>query len=228
VKFTESGKVELRVKAEEWAGKRFRLRVEVEDTGVGINREEMERIFESFAQLDSGLGRRYAGMGLGLTLARGLARAMGGELMVESEVGRGSCFSFTVPLEAAEWKAAESGNRRVLVVDDNEAARKVAEAFLKRGGYGVTVAAGGEEALRLAAAEKFDLVLMDLQMPGMDGITVTERLREMSGYERTPVVALTANAGDEYRILCLSQGMQGYLPKPVESEMLLRTVRQLL
>jgi CheY-like chemotaxis protein len=228
VKFTESGKVELRVNAEQWEGKRFWLRVEVEDTGVGINREAMERIFESFTQLDGGLGRRYAGMGLGLTLARGLARVMGGELTVESEVGRGSCFAFTIPLEAAEWKAAAAGDRKVLVVDDNDAARKVAEAFLKRGGYRVTVAENGPEALRLAAAEKFDLVLMDLQMPEMDGITTTERLREISGYEQTPVVALTANEGDEYRILCLSQGMQGYLPKPVESEMLLRTVRQLL
>ncbi len=228
VKFTESGKVELRVKAEEWVGKRFRLRVEVEDTGVGMTREEVERIFESFAQLDSGLGRRYAGLGLGLTLARGLARAMGGELTVESEVGRGSCFAFTIPLEAAEWKAAVVGERKVLVVDDNEAARKVAAAFLKRGSYTVTVAENGPEALRLAAAEKLDLVLMELQMPGRDGITTTERLREISGYEQTPVVALTANAGDEYRILCLSQGMQGYLPKPVESELLLRTVRQLL
>lgn len=232
VKFTEKGSVELAVG---FAGEgpeagQFQVRVEVRDTGIGMAGEQIEKIFDSFEQLEGGLARRFAGLGLGLTLAQGLTRALGGELLVESQAGVGSCFSFTVPMGHSQLDTSyvRPAERQVLVVDDNEAARRVAEAYLKRGGYKVTLASSGAEALEVAGQKRFDLVVMDLQMPGMDGIETTTRLRDVSGYERTPVLALTANVGDEYRLLCLSQGMQGYLPKPVDSEMLLRTVRQLL
>jgi CheY-like chemotaxis protein len=231
VKFTEFGGVELRVSVvgEDPSGK-FLLRVEVHDTGIGMEPAEIDRVFDSFEQIENGLSRRYSGMGLGLTLARGLAQVMGGKLEVRSTPKAGSVFSFTVPLEHSdlEVKFVKPSERRILVVDDNEAARKVAESFLKRGGYQITLAENGLAAIDAAARGKYDLVVMDLQMPGMDGIETTARLREISGYEKTPVLALTANAGDEFRLLCLSQGMQGYLPKPVDSELLLRTVRQLL
>jgi CheY-like chemotaxis protein/anti-sigma regulatory factor (Ser/Thr protein kinase) len=232
VKFTEKGQVELAVRVEPHVSDAnlFLLTVEIKDTGIGMDGEQIQKIFESFEQLESGLSRRYSGMGLGLTLAQGLTKVMGGDLTVESKPGEGSLFAFTIPLGYSnlETTFVRPAERKVLVVDDNEAARKVAEAYLKRGGYKVTLATSGAEGLAKAEAERFDLVVMDLQMPGMDGIETTTRLRDISGYERTPVLALTANAGDEYRILCLSQGMQGYLPKPVDSEMLLRTVRQLL
>jgi CheY-like chemotaxis protein len=232
VKFTDHGQVDLVVKLEPGVAgaDEFRLRVEVRDTGIGLDEEQIRRVFNSFEQMEGGLSRRYSGLGLGLTLAQGLALSMGGELTVSSTPNKGSVFSFAIPLGYSnlEVNYVRPAERHVLVVDDNEAARKVAEAFLKRGGYKVTLASSGQEGLRLAAAQKFDLVLMDLQMPIMDGIETTTRLRDLSGYERTPVLALTANVGDEYRLLCLSQGMQGYLPKPVDSEMLLRTVRQLL
>jgi two-component system, sensor histidine kinase len=233
VKFTDSGEVELRAdtKSDPDNPARLWLEVTVRDTGIGMEREQILRIFESFEQLEGGLARRYPGLGLGLTLAHGLARLLGGDLQVDSEPQNGSRFSFRIPLgvSALEPKfGAVPAEKRVLVVDDNEAARKVAEAYVKRGGYKVTLAASGGEALNVAARERFDLVLMDLQMPGMDGIETTTKLRDISGYEKTPIVALTANAGDEYRLLCLSNGMQGYLPKPVDSGDLLRTLKQLL
>jgi CheY-like chemotaxis protein/anti-sigma regulatory factor (Ser/Thr protein kinase) len=232
VKFTERGQVDLVVSTETHASDAslFVLKVEVRDSGIGMTAEEVQKIFDSFEQIEGGLARRYSGLGLGLTLAQGLARVMGGDLQVESNPGSGSVFSFSIPLghSTLETQFVKPAEKHVLVVDDNEAARKVAEAYLKRGGYKTTLASSGAEALKLAAEKRFDLVLMDLQMPQMDGIETTTHLRDVSGYERTPVLALTANVGDEYRLLCLSQGMQGYLPKPVDSELLLRTVRQLL
>lgn len=232
VKFTEKGHVNLTVA---FAGERketgqFQIRVELRDTGIGMEPDQIQHIFNSFEQLESGMARRFSGMGLGLTLANGLAKVLGGSLEVESTPQKGSVFYFTIPLGFSNLEShfVTPAERKMLVVDDNEAARKVAEAFLKRGGYKVTLASSGAEALEKATAQHFDLVVMDLQMPIMDGIETTTRLRAISGYERTPVLALTANAGDEYRLLCLSQGMQGYLPKPVDSELLLRTVRQLL
>lgn len=231
VKFTNAGEITLTAKAHDFGQGVFWLEVAVEDTGIGIGPEQKEKIFESFEQLESGLARRYPGLGLGLTLAQGLSRLLGGDLKLESEEGKGSRFSFAIPLEESHLEVhaqVSTETKTVLVVDDNEAARKVAEAYLKRGGYGVHLASNGLAALELAAQFRFDLVLMDLQMPGMDGIETVERLREVNGYEKTPVIALTANAGDEYRNLCLSHGMQGYLPKPVESEVLLRNIRQLL
>lgn len=232
VKFTESGEIELRVDAPPHPEdpSQFLLRVALSDTGIGIAPDQLQRIFACFEQLESGLGRRYPGLGLGLSLARGLTTQLGGELLVDSQPGKGSVFSFSIPMgySSLEPSYLSPEPKRVLVVDDNEAARKVAAAYLKRGGYHATLASSGAEALELAAQFRFDLVLMDLQMPNMDGFDTTTQLRDIQGFERTPVVALTANAGDEYRLLCLSQGMQGYLPKPVESDTLLSTLRKLL
>lgn len=230
VKFTEQGQIQLNVAFGPHVSDptSFMLKVDIADSGIGMNEDEIKRVFESFTQLENGLARRYPGLGLGLTLAQGLAAVLGGELSVKSVPGQGSVFSFAIPLgySSLETTFQNPADIQILVVDDNEAARKVAEAYLKRGGYKITLATSGQNALDLASKTHFQLVVMDLQMPGMDGIETTTRLRDISGYERTPIIALTANAGDEYRILCLSQGMQGYLPKPVDSETLLRTVRQ--
>jgi CheY-like chemotaxis protein len=234
VKFTERGEVELRADAAVDVSDptRFWLEVSVRDSGIGMDATQIQRIFESFEQLEGGLARRYPGLGLGLTLAHGLTKLLGGDLAVESEAGKGSRFSFRIPMGYStleqKFEPVVAAEKKVLVVDDNEAARKVAEAYVKRGGYRVSLARSGFEAIEMAMREKYDLVLMDLQMPEMDGIETTMQLRGVTGYERTPIVALTANAGDEYRTLCLSNGMQGYLPKPVDSGDLLRVLKQLL
>lgn len=230
VKFTDKGQIHLNVDFAPHVSdpSSFVLKVDIEDSGIGMNEDEIKRVFESFEQLENGLARRYPGLGLGLTLAQGLSAVLGGELTLTSVPGQGSVLSFAIPLGYSSLGTTfqTPADTRILVVDDNEAARKVAEAYLKRGGYKITLATSGQEALDLASNNHFQLVVMDLQMPGMDGIETTTRLRDISGYELTPIIALTANDGDEYRILCLSQGMQGYLPKPVDSETLLRTIRQ--
>jgi CheY-like chemotaxis protein len=236
VKFTSEGEIGMEVKVRDTSGiasrpGRFWLEIAVRDTGIGISEDQRRRIFESFEQLDSGLARRYQGLGLGLSLAQGFCRVMGGELYVESEAGKGSCFTVAIPLEASGLQLPSAApvmpaKESILVVDDNDAARKVALAFLKRGGYPVAVAANAAEGLDLAAKHHYSLVLMDLQMPDLDGIEATRRLREIPGYQHVPVIALTANAGEEYRELCQRNGFEGFLPKPVESELLLRTVRQ--
>ncbi len=233
VKFTQDGEVTLTadIRSRTSEQGRFWLELCVEDTGIGIEESHKKQIFESFEQLESGLARRYPGMGLGLTLAQGLCKLLGGEMTLESEAGRGSKFFVSLPLEVARLEGRpswENATKRILVVDDNDAARKVARAFLKRDGYQVEVAASGAAGLAAAADGVFDLVLMDLQMPGMDGLETVQRLRKIPGYAATPVIALTANAGEEFRALCQEHGMQDFITKPVESETLLRRVRHLL
>ncbi|MBZ2186649.1 MAG: response regulator [Bryobacter sp.] len=232
IKFTDRGEVELSVRVSGTAhlAAPFQLHVSVRDTGIGLDSDQITRVFESFEQLDSGLSRRYSGLGLGLTIARGLTRILGGELQVSSTPGKGSVFSFSIPLQHSSLDAPVLAlkQRKILVVDDNDAARRIADAYLKRDGFHATLAASGFQALEFASKNHYDLILMDLQMPGLDGIETTSRLRGLSGYEHTPVLALTASSGDEWRQLCLSKGIQAYLPKPVDSDLLLRTIRQLL
>lgn len=232
VKFTESGSIQLNIEAEKDVDspRRFWFIANVQDTGIGMDSCQIARIFESFEQLDSGLGRRYPGLGLGLTLAQGLARVLGGDLRVTSTPGCGSCFTIRIPLETSKLEPTYvlPSSKRILVVDDNDAARKVAEAYLRRAGYSVDLAESGQHALELISKSRYNLIVMDLQMPGMDGIEATVQLRGIHGYENTPVLAFTANSGDEYRRLCLSHGMQGYLPKPIDSDTLLQTVRRLI
>ena len=238
VKFTERGEVHFRAAARP-AGGGFLLRVEVSDTGIGIQVEKLGAIFESFRQLDSGLSRSYSGLGLGLALSQKLVELMGGELSAESEPGKGSTFSVTLPLRLPDDQgsahmqlagAASGGNgaRRILVVEDNTVAQRVVTHGLSRGPYKVHCVPSGAEAIRVASAETFDLVLMDLQMPDMDGIETTVRLRQLPGYASVPIIALTANTTDEYRQLCRRHGLQGFLPKPVESRKLLETVARFL
>jgi CheY-like chemotaxis protein/two-component sensor histidine kinase len=233
VKFTEAGEVTLEAKVRGLHGPEgvFWLDLSIEDTGIGIEATQKDRIFESFEQLENGLARRYPGLGLGLTLAQGLCRLLGGEMGLESEAGKGSRFSVSIPLETSSIEPRgqlDPASKWILVVDDNEAARKVAWAFLKRDGYQVELAEDGMAGIEAARGRRFDLVLMDLQMPEMDGLETVARLRRIEGYAQTPVIALTANAGEEYRRLCKEHGMQGFVTKPVESELLLRSVRQLL
>ncbi len=243
VKFTTRGQIEIKVRLEPGADQPANVRFEVSDTGIGIPPEKLKMIFESFRQLDSGLARNYAGLGLGLALTEKLVRLMRGEIRVSSKPGAGSVFVVKIPLRLPHHPIAsiplpsDSGRvaaglptrpARILVVDDSRIAQQVVGHVLGRANYQIGYASSGEAAVGAASTSRYDLILMDLQMPGIDGIAATKLIRDIPGYDRTPILALTANYSDEHRILCQQLGMQGFLGKPIEKEQLLAAVRQSL
>lgn len=236
VKFTSSGRVEVILESAAPANRQAEVTIRVQDTGAGIAPERIREIFESFRQLNGGMARSHRGLGLGLAIVQKLAEMMGGEIRVTSEPGAGSCFSFHVPLrlpsehgEAGQGAAAAAGRRyRVLVVEDNLIACKVVTHVLSRNGYRVDCAEGGRQAIDRARRNAYDLILMDLQMPGMDGLETTGAIRNLPGYSATPVVAFTANSFSDTRALCREHGMQGFVTKPVDAAELLKTLRQFL
>lgn len=233
IKFTHKGGVELRVLRDPRASDI--LRIEVEDTGIGIPPDQVERIFESFRQVESGLSRSYPGLGLGLALARKLASLMQGEISVASMPGEGSTFTLRIPIRTAETEAepvqtgvrVESGPV-VLAVEDNAVGLRILKRALERRQVKVDGAVSGLAALEAASQRRYDLVLMDLQMPGMNGLETTAEMRKLPGYEAVPILALTADFSDELRERCLRQGMQAFLSKPVEAVHLWSVVSRFL
>lgn len=221
IKFTHQGSVELRVlRAPEAAGM---LQMEVQDTGIGIPPDQVEKIFESFRQVDTGLSRSYPGLGLGLALAKKLSALMKGEISVASKPGEGSTFTLRIPLRVAEIESEatavvqrrESGPA-VLAVEDNPVGLTILKRALERRHLAVDGVASGLAALAAATQRHYDLVLMDLQMPGMNGLETTAEMRKIPGYDAVPILALTADSSDELRERCLREGMQAFLSKPVE------------
>jgi two-component system CheB/CheR fusion protein len=226
VKFTERGRVRIAARAE---GSEF-VRFDVEDTGPGIPRDRLEAIFDAFAQGDASMSRRFGGTGLGLAISRRLARVLGGDLTVKSEVGRGSVFSLRVPNEPALVSVARRPaapgadpdvalHGRVLLAEDGADSRRLLVHLIERWGLEVEIAENGASAIELArrASERdaaFDLVLMDMQMPEMDGYEATRRLRS-AGF-RGPVIALTAHARAGARDACMAAGCDDYLTKPID------------
>ena len=228
VKFTQEGRVAVTLRAEPADGARIRLRFEVQDTGIGIDNATMARLFAPFTQADGSTSRRYGGTGLGLVISRQLVHLMGGDIEASSEAGRGSTFRFTICCDPAPAVAPRAGAAagtasgglagHVLLVEDNPTNQLVASRMLQKLGLTCDVAADGAEAVRRLRARPFDLVLMDCQMPGVDGFEATAMIRrgEAGDFARgTAIVAMTANAlvGDRER--CLECGMDDYLPKPV-------------
>ncbi len=229
IKFTERGHVLLRASCAESGEGMRRVRVAIEDTGIGIAPEAQARVFEQFLQADGSTTRRFGGTGLGLAISRRLVETMGGRMALVGEPGRGSTFSFELLLPAAEpppvlesallapAPAPKSLGRHVLVVDDVETNRRVAGHMLRRIGCTFDLVDGGSAALAALAARRYDLVLMDCQMPGMDGYETTGEIRRREGSgPRTPIVAMTANAMSGDRSRCLEAGMDDYLAKPVQ------------
>jgi signal transduction histidine kinase/CheY-like chemotaxis protein len=229
VKFTEKGEIRLQVDKTEKGELRFR----VSDTGVGIPKEKLTTIFEPFHQADSSITRKYGGSGLGLTISRRLVEIMGGALRAESRPGEGSVFEFTLFLPPVEHEEnikapadplppdTDSPERlRILVVEDNPFNQKVMEMFLHRLGHAVTSVENGNRALETADAHRFDLILMDIQMPGLDGYQTTRLLREKETSGHTPIIAVTAHATEEDRTQCVNAGMDDYLTKPIHFEAL--------
>jgi PAS domain S-box-containing protein len=244
VKFTERGSVALRAELIEDGESGLLVRFSVQDTGVGIDGDQIGRIFEAFEQADASTTRKYGGTGLGLAITRRLAHLMGGQVGVESEPGRGSRFWFSarlqrgqpvvgaVPADRAVHDAQEVADRlrlhhkgaHVLIVEDNEINRFVAQELLRDQGLRADVATDGREAFEMAGAVSYDLILMDMQMPNMDGLEATRAIRTLPHWQHRPIVALTANAFAEDRRACEAAGMNDFLVKPVSARELYATL----
>ena len=239
VKFTERGHIVVAGWAEPGAAGRIRLRFSVTDPGVGISPHTQAALFRAFTQADASTSRRYGGTGLGLAISRQLARLMGGDLSVKSSLGAGSTFSFDLEVEPAVGPenavpalgrlSPLAANGRVLVAEDNEVNRRIAMVFLQKAGFVVDTVGNGREAVTAAATGRYALVLMDVQMPEMDGLSAAEAIRQQeaaAGWPRLPIVAMTANAMNGDRELCLAAGMDDYLSKPVVAAAMEQKVRQ--
>jgi CheY-like chemotaxis protein len=234
IKFTHTGSVDVRVSMRTTVSQRPDLLVaEVRDTGIGIPTDKLNGLFESFQPGESGLARAYPGLGLGLALAQKLAKIMGGRILVESEPGVGSTFTLEVPLRRPA--AAESQNSRltdlgpaVLAVEDDPIGITVLRHVLHRRLKNVDCVASGREALEAVARKHYDLILMDLQMPDINGLEAAAQIRRMSGYRDVPILALTASCSDQVREQCRAIGMQAFLSKPIDANELWSAVSRYL
>ncbi len=249
VKFTESGNVALSVDVEAWAEDRVVLHFAMSDTGIGIHEDKKEHIFDTFTQEDSSTTRKYGGTGLGLSICTRLVKMMEGNIWVESEVGKGSTFHFTAAFGTIEQGLSEEAvspeyenleNRsnsndrhkfHILVAEDNFINQKVAHSILEKEGHTVEVVNDGEEAIKCLEKQHFDIVLMDVQMPKMDGIEATQEIRnskENTFNPEIPIIAVTAHAFKEDKDRCMKAGMNSCVTKPFNREELFEEIEKLV
>jgi CheY-like chemotaxis protein len=230
IKFTDHGTVEVGGQIMEERANRILLRFEISDTGIGIAPDTLQRLFSPFEQADNSMTRKYGGTGLGLSISKGLIRMMGGDFGVRSHVGEGSTFWFTVWLDKsapAEVSVSTQAGRadlclredyagsRILLAEDEPVNQEVTRSLLQVVGLVVDVAEDGQAACALAAQKTYDLILMDMQMPRLNGLDATRRIRALPGYEDTPILGLTANAFPQDREACLQAGMNTHIAKPI-------------
>jgi signal transduction histidine kinase/DNA-binding NarL/FixJ family response regulator/HPt (histidine-containing phosphotransfer) domain-containing protein len=246
IKFTQSGGVTLHVKLDPTADTRsgtvHRIRFAVEDTGVGISKEAQKNLFNPFAQADSSIARKFGGSGLGLAISQRLIEAMGGRIHIDSTEGHGSTFFFTLIVENGSGEAVGRAGAsqltsmkpekalRILIVEDNEINQKLLKEFIHRFGHQTVQCGSGEEAMGLLEKDAFDMVLMDIELPGMSGMGTTKAIRTMRdrGKAATPIIALTGNTRDEDVGMCYSVNMNGHLSKPVDPKRLRATIEKVI
>ena len=247
IKFTETGGVDIIVDAslEASGGDStcYRLHVEVKDTGIGIPEDRLDRLFASFSQVDASTTRKYGGTGLGLAISKRLCELMGGTIWVESKAGLGSTFHFIIVAQKAVLQPSRSTQPsssfdpqlavkkplQILMAEDNIVNQKVALAMLKKCGYTADVVTNGLEAIEALERRRYDVVLMDMKMPVMDGITATQRIREIMPRERLPtIIALTADAMEQQRKACLEAGMDDFVSKPIRIQELVEALQRVI
>lgn len=238
VKFTDQGKVWLYVSGEESGRQMWLLRFAVMDEGAGIPHDQLRSVFDPFTQVDGSHRRRQGGAGLGLTISARIAERMGGSISVHSVPGQGSTFVFEVPFARAHSpleapppiqltiQLTGGASKRVLVAEDNPVNQLLARKMIEKLGHEVVLAPDGAAAVELASREPFDVILMDVQMPRMDGLEASRRLRECDRSRSVPIVAMTAHAMAGDRETCISAGMTDYLPKPLTFESLARAIER--
>ena len=230
VKFTEKGGVSVSVSSEWLEGDGFEIHFAVKDTGIGIPEDKMSRLFQSFSQIDSSIARKYGGTGLGLAISKRLAEMMKGKMWVESELGRGSTFHFTIqvepvlcgPIDIAQPETLPASDRQgyldhsltILLAEDNLINQIVTKKMLDKLGYRAEVAANGKEVLQALEARAYDVIFMDVQMPEMDGLEATREIRQRWPDGGPKIIAMTASALKGDREECLAAGMDGYISKP--------------
>jgi CheY-like chemotaxis protein len=249
VKFTEKGEVEITVTANTAADGTGEVTFSVADSGVGIPDDKKHLLFQVFSQVDDSHSRIYGGTGLGLAISREIVERMGGTITFTSEVGKGSTFVCTIPLNKHEAKlniavppsgepqktgeiavSADFGKKRLLVVEDDDTIRQVLGLMLKRSNFEIDFAESGHEAVDAWEKGEFDLILMDVQMPGMNGFEATSLIREKerSRGGHTPIIAMTAHALKEDEEKCFAAGMDSYISKPIDFKKSLQMIRDLI
>jgi CheY-like chemotaxis protein len=238
IKFTEKGAIMIHARSEISADARERIRFSVTDTGLGISPDLQYRLFKKFSQADNSMNRLHGGTGLGLAICKQLVELMDGQIGIHSDVGQGSTFWFTASLPAttqpespsarvAPSKAIGRKKGRILVVDDIETNCEIVEAYLVDHGYEVATVCNAIEAIRLLQNERYDVVLMDVQMPGMDGVTATKRIRALSaGVKDVPIIAMTGHVLPQQVQSLLAAGMNDHVSKPIERVKLYSSVRR--
>jgi signal transduction histidine kinase/CheY-like chemotaxis protein len=238
VKFTDQGEIRYIVRGTRISDRRVRFDFSVTDSGSGISREDLDRLFQPFTQVDNSSTRRFGGTGLGLTIARRMAQIMGGDITVASRLGEGSTFTLSIEGEVVEWSHAEPAeiidaaidggdHMDVLVVEDHPVNRMILEAWMGSAGHRTSTAENGQLAVDLARSQRFDLIIMDVNMPVMDGLTATRLIREGRGVNAdTPIVVLSASARIEDHEAGLAAGADAYLNKPIDFRSLANLMSQ--